>query len=182
MGTMRRYIRAEAAGATFFFTVVLQDRSARYLVDHVAELRECIRIVKQRHPFEIEGMVVLPEHLHAIWRLPPDDPDFSSRWMLIKQSFSRKLEEQGALAESSSGARGRKGERNLWQRRFWEHQIRDEDDLVRHMDYMHFNPVKHGWVLRARDWPYSSLHRFVRDGRLPADWGISAAIQGEFGE
>jgi putative transposase len=179
---MRRYIRANAAGATFFFTLVLQDRSARHLVDHIAELRECIRVVKKRHPFAIEGMVVLPEHLHAIWRLPPDDADFSLRWMLIKQSFTRKLEEHGALAPAPSTSRSRRGERSVWQRRFWEHQIRDDDDFARHMDYIHFNPVKHGWVLRAADWPYSSLHRLVRDGILPADWGINAAIPGQFGE
>ena len=140
---MRRYIRADAAGAAYFFTVVLQDRSARYLVDHIAELRESIRIVKQRHPFEIEAMVVLPEHLHAIWRLPVDDAGFSSRWMLVKQSFTRALEQRGTLDEKASALRSRKGERS---------------------------------------WPYSSLHRFVREGRLPQDWGISAAIAGQFGE
>ena len=179
---MRRYIRAEAAGATYFFTLTLQDRSARYLVDHIAELRACLRTVKERHPFDIEAMVVLPEHLHALWRLPVDDSDYSTRWMLLKQAFTRRLEQRGLLPPEASRARGNKGERSLWQHRFWEHQIADEDDYARHVDYIHFNPVKHGWVLRARDWPYSSLHRYVREGILPADWGISAAIDGQFGE
>jgi putative transposase len=179
---MRRYIRSDTPGATYFFTLTLRDRSARWLVDHVTELRACVAEVKARHPFEIEAMVVLPEHLHALWRLPVDDADFSTRWMLVKQGFTRQLCDAGVLDEAGAQARGVKGERGLWQRRFWEHQIRDEDDFARHVDYIHFNPVKHGWVLRARDWPYSSLHRYVRDGRLPADWGISAAIEGQFGE
>jgi putative transposase len=179
---MRRYIRSDIPGATYFFTLTLQDRSARWLVDHVAELRACVAQVKMRHPFEIEAMVVLPEHLHALWRLPADDADFSTRWMLVKQGFTRRLCDAGALDGAGAQARRGKGERSIWQRRFWEHQIRDEEDFSRHVDYIHFNPVKHGWVLRARDWPYSSLHRYVRDGRVPADWGISAAIEGQFGE
>jgi putative transposase len=175
---MPNYIRSRTPGATFFFTLTLQDRSARFLVDYVAELRSCVAAVKARHPFEIDAIVVLPEHLHALWTLPPDDGDFATRWMLIKQSFTRQLTANCAI----EGSRGTRGERTLWQRRFWEHQIRDEDDFARHVDYIHFNPVKHGWVMRARDWPYSSLHRFVREGKLDADWGISAAIDGQFGE
>lgn len=172
----------EAAGATFFFTANLQDRGARYLVDHVAELRACVKAVREVHPFDIEAMVVLPDHIHALWRLPVDDGDCATRWMLLKQSFTRRLEELGVLPPEAERPRRRRGERSVWQRGIWEHQIRDEDELNRHVDYIHFNPVKHGWVLRARDWPYSSLHRFVREGRLPEDWGISAAIEGQFGE
>jgi putative transposase len=172
---MPKSLRADAAGGTFFFTLALQDRGARHLADHVAQLRTCVAQVKERHPFDIEAMVVLPEHLHALWRLPVDDGDTASRWALLKQSFGKRLEELGVLAPPA-------GARRLWQRRFWEHRIENDSDLQRHVDYIHFNPVKHGWVLRARDWPYSSLHRFVRAGRLPADWGISAAIEGRFGE
>jgi len=179
---MRRYIRDDTSGATYFFTLALEDRSARWLVDHIVELRTCLSEVKRRHPFEIDAMVVLPEHLHALWTLPPEDGDFSMRWMLLKQSFTRRLQTNGALDEHTGRSRAGRGERSLWQRRFWEHRIRDEDDHARHVDYIHFNPVKHGWVLRARDWPYSSLHRFIRSGALPADWGISAAIPGQFGE
>ena len=166
---MPNYIRAHTPGATYFFTVNLKDRGSRVLVDQVAELRACVREVREHHPFHIEAMVVLPEHIHALWTLPETDGDFSTRWMLIKQAFTRRV---GAMTD----------ENKVWQKRFWEHQIRDDDDLARHVDYIHFNPVKHGWVLRARDWPYSSLHRYVREGKLPADWGISAAIEGQFGE
>lgn len=179
---MRHYIRAGAAGATYFFTLALQDRSARWLVDHVDQLRQSFIDCRKRHAFDIEAIVVLPEHLHALWRLPVDDADFSTRWMLIKQSFTQRLQANGVLDAASARGRGKAGERSVWQRRFWEHQIRDEEDFRRHVDYIHYNPVKHGWVLRAADWPYSSLHRYVREGSLPADWGISAAIQGQFGE
>jgi putative transposase len=179
---MRQSFRADIPGATYFFTLTLQDRSTRWLVDHVSLLRACLAQVRARHPFEIEAMVVLPEHLHAIWRLPVDDNDFSTRWMLVKQAFTRGLQEQGLLDAESGGTRGTKGERSVWQRKFWEHQIQDEEEFQRHVDYIHFNPVKHGWVMRPGDWPYSSLHRAVKRGELPADWGISAAIEGQFGE
>jgi putative transposase len=182
MRTMRRYIRACTPAATYFFTLTLQDRSARHLVDHIAEFRSCLAAVKAKHPFRIDAMVVLPEHLHALWTLPADDADFSTRWMLLKQSFTRRLHASGALDNAAQRRRSQRGERNIWQRRFWEHRIRDAEDHARHVDYIHFNPVKHGWVLRARDWPYSSLHSYVRAGRLAEDWGISAAIAGEFGE
>jgi putative transposase len=178
---MSRYIRTQVPGATWFFTATLQDRSARWLVDHVATLRACVARARQLHPFHIDAMVVLPDHVHALWTLPADDTDYSRRWQLIKRSFTQRLLDEGVL---DAGARfGRRaGERSVWQRRFWEHQIRDDEDLQRHVDYIHFNPVKHGWVMRARDWPYSSLHRFVREGILPQDWGISAALDGQYGE
>ena len=179
---MRTHIRADAAGAVYFFTLTLQDRGARTLVEHVDLLRAAVRDVKARHPFDIEAMVVLPEHLHALWRLPVEDKDFSTRWMLVKKAFTQGLVEAGVLPEEATSARGLKGERNLWQRRFWEHQVRDEEDFQRHVDYIHYNPVKHGWVSRAADWPHSSFHRFVREGTLTGDWGISAAIEGQFGE
>jgi putative transposase len=179
---MRHYIRADAPGATYFFTLTLQDRGARWLTDHVNLLRASVAQVKARHPFEIEAMVVLPEHLHALWRMPVDDQDFSTRWMLIKQCFTRLLTANGSLDEAAGSLRGVKGERSVWQRRFWEHQIRDEEDFARHVDYIHYNPVKHGWVMRATDWQHSSVHRFIRDGRLAPNWGISAAIEGQFGE
>ena len=178
---MPRYIRADTPGATYFFTVNLRDRSARYLVDHVAELRASLTDVKTRHPFHIDAMVVLPEHIHALWTLPVEDADFSTRWMLLKQGFTRRLQAAGVLEPDAASPR-RKAQRSLWQDRSWEHCIRDDEDYARHVDYIHFNPVKHGWVMRAREWPYSSLHRFVREGRLQEDWGISAAIEGQFGE
>lgn len=165
-----RYRRANTPGGTYFFTVNLADRSSRLLVDRIDDLRASVRLVKQRHPFEIVAWIVLPEHLHAIWTLPQDDADYSTRWALIKAGYSRRIERSEVISPS----RRAKGERGLWQRRFWEHQIRDEIDLQRHVDYVHFNPVKHGHALRAADWRYSSIHRYVRLGDLPGDWAVAA--------
>jgi len=171
---MRRYIRANVPGATYFFTVALQDRSSSWLTEHVDELRESVAVVKQRHPFTIDATVVLPDHVHALWTLPEHDAEFAMRWMLIKQKFTKRL--------AGLPARGRTGERVLWQRRYWEHLIRNDDDFINHVNYIHFNPVKHGLVERALDWPHSSFHKFVREGKLPADWGVSASLDGGFGE
>jgi len=164
------YRRAHACGGTFFFTVNLADRSSRMLVEHIDALRDAVRAVKQRHPFEIDAWVVLPDHMHAVWTLPPDDGDFSIRWMLIKAAFSRAIER----GENIRRSRMKKRERGIWQRRFWEHQIRDEDDLANHIDYVHINPVKHGHTARASDWPYSSIHRYIRQGELTADWACDS--------
>ena len=164
-----RYRRANTPGGTYFFTVNLTDRSSRLLVERIDDLRASLRSVRQRHPFEIEACVVLPDHLHAIWTLPPDDADFSTRWALIKAGFSRRIERGEPIGPS----RLAKGERGLWQRRFWEHQIRDEADMRRHIDYVHFNPVKHGHTARAADWPFSSIHRWIRSGDLPNNWAAS---------
>lgn len=171
----------DTPGRTWFFTVALRDRGARHLVDEVADLRTSFAEVKASHPFTIDAMVVLPDHLHAVWTLPADDADFASRWALLQQSFTRRLQATGRLPADAAEPR-RKRQRGLWPERYWQHRIAGSDDFARHLDYIHFNPVKHGLVLRARDWPYSSLHRYVRQGRLPADWGISAAIDGQFGE
>jgi putative transposase len=164
-----RYRRAAAAGGTYFFTVNLADRCSRLLIDRVDDLRDGVRAVKQRHPFDIVAWVVLPEHLHAVWTLPASDADFSTRWMLIKAAFSRRVDK----TESIPASRRTKGERGLWQRRFWEHQIRDDGDLQRHVDYVHFNPVKHGHARRASDWPYSSIHRYIRAGDVAGDWAAA---------
>jgi putative transposase len=172
-----RYRRADVSGGTYFFTVALADRKDDLLVREIVRLRAAMRTVKQRHPFEIVAMVVMPDHLHALWRLPPDDADYPMRWSLIKSAFSRSLPKYEYIRPS----RELKRERGIWQRRYWEHLIRDERDLQIHADYIHCNPVKHGYVSRALDWPYSSLHRYVRLGLLPADWG-GKAIEGEFGE
>jgi putative transposase len=169
-----RYRRACQAGGTFFFTVNLAERSRTLLVDHVEELRGAVRKVKRSHPFEIVAWVVLPDHLHAIWSLPEGDGDFSTRWMLIKAGFSRGIPKDEWIRAS----RQRKGERGLWQRRFWEHLIVDENDLQRHVDYIHINPVKHGYVARASEWPYSSIHRDIRRGWLMADW--AAEVNNDF--
>ena len=170
------YRRAKTPGATYFFTVVTYQRQTIFVdADMVELLRQCFREVKRKHPFTIEAMVVLREHLHCIWTLPDGDADFSMRWRLVKSQFSRDCAE--AYKHKQSGARVRKREQAVWQRRFWEHQIRDERDFAQHVDYIHFNPVSHGLVAAPKDWPYSSFHRYVRDGCYPIDWGADGKIQ-----
>ncbi len=164
---MPQYIRAFVPGGTFFFTVALLERRRTLLVDHIDLLRTAFIDARQRRPFTIDAIVVLPDHLHCIWTLPPDDADFSTRWHDIKSRFSAGIEP----GERLSTRRASKGERGIWQRRFWEHCIRDEHDFARHADYLHFNPVKHGHVARVVDWPHSSFHRHVKDGVYSADWG-----------
>ena len=170
---MRTYTRARIPGACYFFTVNLAQRGTNSLLaQHVDRLREAFRLTHRDHPFMMDAVVVLPNHLHCLWTLPPDDADFSMRWRLIKARFSRFV----ATGERISVSRQRKGERGIWQRRFREHVIRDDLDYQRHMDYIHYNPVKHGYVEHARDWPHSSFHRCVKRGLYPEDWGASALI------
>jgi putative transposase len=173
-----RYRRANVAGATYFFTVNLAERRTGLLVEHIDALREALRRVKRTHPFGIDALVVLPDHLHALWTLPQDDADFATRWMLIKGGFSRQI----PASEYRSPSRVAKGERGIWQRRYWEHLIRDERDFARHVDYIHFNPVKHGLVTCAVDWPYSSIHRYVRLGLVEPDWASDERAESRFGE
>lgn len=164
-----RYRRDDTPGGSWFFTVNLAHRDSGLLVMHIGHLRNVIRRVRQRHPFVIEAMVVLPDHLHAIWTLPEGDSDYSQRWGLIKAGFSRGLPVQ----EVRSASRMSKGERGIWQRRFWEHRLRDDRDFENHVAYIHHNPVKHGHVRRAQEWPYSSLHRYIRQGLVSPDWSIA---------
>jgi putative transposase len=176
---MTRYRRLKVDGGTYFFTLALADRQGTLLTDHIAVLRAAFRYVQARYPFSTEAVVILPEHLHALWRLPHGDADFALRWRLIKNVFSREL----PSVESRSLSRVAKRERGVWQRRYWEHFIRDDADFARHVDYIHFNPVKHGHVERVVDWPYSSFHRYVRLGVLPESWGGSESSSGKgFGE
>lgn len=163
---MTNYRRYRVEGGTYFFTVNLAERNRTLLTEHVDILREAFRMVMAAHPFKINAMVVLPDHLHVIWTLPEGDHDFSLRWRQIKSAFSREIEK----GERISKSRRRKQERGIWQRRFWEHAIRDEEDFRRHLDYVHYNPVKHGHARRVVDWPYSSFHRHVRLGTYPASW------------
>jgi putative transposase len=135
--------------------------------------------VQNRHPFETVAICILPNHLHAIWSLPADDVQFPLRWSLIKSGFSRKLPPASLRSPSKIAKR----EKGIWQRRYWEHAIRDEADLARHIDYIHFNPVKHRLVSRVRDWPHSSFHSFVARGVLPEEWGGDVCeAAGSFGE
>jgi putative transposase len=162
---MVRYRRNFVRGGTFFFTVTLADRTSSALVDHIDALRTAFRVTRNERPFKTDAIVVLPDHLHAMITLPPDDLDFSGRWRRLKSLFTRHVVAAGVPVE-----RNAKGEHALWQRRFWEHTIRDDRDFARHVDYIHFNPVKHGLVRRVSDWPHSSFHRYVRDRVLPNDW------------
>jgi putative transposase len=176
---MTSYRRNFVAGGSFFFTVNLADRRLSLLTEHVDELRAAFRETRQRHPFTTDAIVVLPDHLHVVWTLPEADANFATRWRLIKSTFSRSI----PAGESISNSRLIKGERGIWQRRFWEHTIRDEDDFARHVDYIHINPVKHGLVTRVQDWPYSSFHRMVKLGVCPEDWaGDVSPKNGGFGE
>ncbi|MGH8659046.1 MAG: REP-associated tyrosine transposase [Gammaproteobacteria bacterium] len=173
-----RYRRAEVGGGTYFFTVNLAERKRTLLVDQVDVLRGVIRRVKAMHPFRIDAMVILPDHLHALWTLPEGDADYPTRWMLIKAGFSRQL----PTGERRGDSRQAKGERGIWQRRYWEHLIRDDRDHGRHADYLHYNPVQHGYVKRVADWPYSTFHREVRRGLYPRDWAGGPESELEAGE
>jgi putative transposase len=175
---MVQYRRNHVPGGTFFFTVTLADRRSSALVDYIGLLRNAFRQVRDRKPFAVDAIVVLPDHLHAILTLPSGDPDFPGRWKAIKAAFTRSV-----VAIGVSIPRNRRGEYALWQRRFWEHTIRDERDFERCADYIHFNPVKHQIVSTPNAWPHSSIHRYIRAGILPEDWGGGAqADDASFGE
>ena len=175
---MVRYRRNFVAGGTYFFTATLGDRRSSVLIDHIRGLRAAVRITRGTHPFTIDAVVVLPDHVHIVMTLPAGDADFSIRLSLIKRKFTMWVARAGVHIP-----RHPNGEHALWQRRFWEHTIRDEKDFARHVDYIHFNPVKHGLVARVRDWPHSSFHHYVRRGVLPEDWaGDFSQDRGGFGE
>jgi putative transposase len=175
---MVRYRRNLVPGGAFFFTVTLADRNCSLLVDHIAALGAAFRTAQAARPFAVDAIVVLPEHLHTVITLPPDDADFPTRWRQIKSLFTREVAAAGAAV-----SRNARGEYAIWQRRYWEHTIRDETDFEQCVDYIHFNPVKHGLATRVRDWPHSSFHRYVRQGVLAEDWGgVAGSDVGEFGE
>jgi len=162
-----QYRRSDTKGASYFFTVNLANRKSTLLLDKIDTLRQSIQTVKQRHPFKIDAMVVMPDHLHAIFTLPLDDNDYANRWMLIKSSFSRHIPK----GEQINPSRASKRERGLWQRRYWEHLIRDDKDYNAHVNYIHYNPVKHGYVQQAVKWPHSSIHRYIKKGDISKNWG-----------
>ena len=173
-----RYRRSRVAGGWYFFTVVTYQRQPLLtLPENIERLRNAFRREREKHPFEIDAIVILPDHLHTLWRLPEGDDDYSSRWSRIKRYFSVGCVGVDAVRSAS---RQRKRERPVWQRRFWEHRIRDEVDWRRHMDYIHYNPVRHGHCDAAREWPYSSFMRWVRQGGYPMDRGATmpAGIEG----
>jgi putative transposase len=169
------YRRSKSLGSTFFFTLVTYQRQKLFEnIDNINLLRDCIRDVKKYRPFKMEAFVIMPDHLHFIWTLPEGDNDFSTRWQIIKNKFTRncllRYDPQPDMT------RIKKGEQCIWQRRFWEHQIRDEKDFEKHVDYIHYNPVKHGYATMASDWPYSSFHHYVKMGVYPINWGGDGCV------
>jgi putative transposase len=177
---MPNYRRNRAPGATYFFTVNLFDRRSNLLAEHIDLLREAVRKVRHRSPFTINAWVVLPDHMHCLWTLPEGDADFPARWREIKKSFSKAL----PPIEARSTVMIQRGERGIWQRRYWEHTIRDDRDYAAHMDYIHFNPVKHGLADSPGDWPFSSFRRCVSEGLYPEQWlgNVSDSDLAEAGE
>ena len=168
---MTDYRRNFRSGACYFFTQVAFDRKAWLCTDWArAALRSAIVKVRLKRPFVIEAWVLLPNHLHCLWRLPSGDTDYSTRWRLIKR-FVTKQRDRGWELPAPSESRMHRSEQTLWQRRFWEHTIRDDEDFRLHCDYIHYNPVKHGLCRAPKDWAYSSFHRFVREGRYELNWG-----------
>lgn len=168
---MSRYRRATTAGSSYFFTVVSYQRQPILCDDSIRDaLRKAIEAVRASRPFTIEAWVLLPDHLHCIWTLPDGDADFSTRWMKIKRAVSLACGDEYRRDDLMSASKLKHRESTIWQRRFWEHKIRDEEDFARHAEYIHFNPVKHGHVQRAMDWPYSTFHRYVREGLYVQDW------------
>ena len=169
------YRRIFSEGGTYFFTLVTHQRQPIFSeITAITLLRESFQYTLKSLPFTVVASVIMPDHLHFIWTLPPEDCNFSTRWRLIKSHFSRYWCKN--LPGSEITSRAKKGEREIWQRRFWEHLIRDETDLCRHIDYIHYNPVKHGLVNSPSDWKYSSFTKYVKQGYYPTNWGENKVI------
>ena len=175
---MSNYRRYRVEGGSYFFTVNLHDRRSNLLVTEIATLRRAVRTTRARHPFHIDAWVVLPDHMHCLWTLPPEDFDFPARWQMIKTMFSRSVPRAGYRRISLV----RKRETGIWQRRYWEHTIRDDQDYAAHMDYIHFNPVKQGFASNAAECPFSSFARCVTLGLYPTGWTMESLGPGEAGE
>jgi putative transposase len=181
-----RYRRAKVKGGTYFFTLVTYKRIKVFSkAENVSLLRNSIQKAIHKHPFRIDAFVLLPDHLHCVWTLPQQDSDFSTRWRLIKSNFSRNfdqktvgwVEERNPAAETYPTSRKKKNEKLIWQRRFWEHLIRDQNDLNKHVEYIHYNPVKHGLTKAPIDWAYSSFHRYVDKEIYDAKWGAGDIVE-----
>jgi putative transposase len=164
-----QYRRAKTPGATYFFTVNLYKRKSNLLLKEITLLRAIFRRVHHLHPFTIDAIVILPDHIHAVFTLPENDSDYSLRWNLIKGYFSKEIQTKGLI----SASRKSKKERGTWQRRFWEHLIRNEYDLQNHIDYIHHNPVKLGYVQQAAQWKYSSIHKYIKKCAMFKNWAYS---------
>ncbi|MDX1916318.1 MAG: transposase [Methylophilus sp.] len=164
---MPDYRRNRVPGGTYFFTVNLLERRGKLLTENIDLLRAVVIHTQKNIPFHIDAWVVLPDHMHCVWTLPINDDDYPARWKAIKTAFSRALPKN----ERRSSVRMAKGERGIWQRRYWEHTIRSDKDYAAHIDYVHINPVKHGLVNQVKDWPYSTFHKLVDQGVYAEDWG-----------
>jgi len=175
---MPNYRRNRVEGGCYFFTVNLHDRQSDLLVAEIEALRSAVRTARARYPFHIDAWVVLPDHMHCLWTLPPGDFNFPSRWQLIKAMFSHSVRPTAERRASLV----RKRESGIWQRRYWEHTIRGEQDYAAHMDYIHFNPVKHGLAAHAADWPFSSFATCVRLGMYARDWTMQGAAFSDAGD
>ena len=177
---MPRYIRSQVKGATYFFTVTLAQRQSQLLTENIQLLRQAFQRANALRPFATIAICVLPDHIHAIWQMPANDGNYALRWRIIKSHFSRSFSANAQRSNSKIKHR----EKGIWQRRYWEHQIRDEQDLQCHVDYIHYNPVKHGLVAQVKDWPYSTFHRYVRRNIYPENWGngVNVNESGAFGE
>ncbi len=175
---MTNYRRNRVQGGTYFFTVNLFDRRSNLLTTEIGALRAAVRAALSRHPFQIDAWVVLPDLMHCLWTLPPGDVDFSLRWQIIKTTFSRAVPRPVDRPASLLSKR----ETGTWQRRYWEHTIRDDQDYAAHMDYVHFIPVKHGLTAHPADWPFSSFARCVNLGIYPIDWAAECVDLPDAGE
>ena len=171
---MSQYRRAKTAGGTYFFTVVSFKRQ-KILCDQSIRnaLRQAIKITQLKYPFIIDAWVLLPDHLHCIWTLPEGDSDFSKRWSLIKRQVSIECSKQYKQNQWLTNSTKKHRNSTIWQRRFWEHKIRDQDDFNNHLDYIHFNPVKHGLCKEPISWEYSTFHRYIREGKYTKNWATA---------
>ncbi len=164
-----QYRRNFVPGGRFFFTVVTAKRTPVLTrLNSIDVLRNAFRAVRAKYPFSMDAIVVLPDHLHCVWTMPFGDADYATRWRLIKTWFTRHCDP--SLRRQPTHAQAARGEQAVWQHRYWEHTLRDDHDLARHVEYVHHNPVKHGYVRAAVEWPYSSFHRYVEAGLVEADW------------
>lgn len=169
---MPQYIRSYTRGATYFFTLVAYERRPIFCEnDFLKAFRKSVKQVQQQYPFEIIAWVQLPDHLHCMWRMTDDDTNYSQCWSRIKRLTTQACPQYHLSIHDLSGSKVKRNEKGIWQRRFNEHQINSEEDFINHMDYLHYNPVKHGLVERVADWQYSSFHRYVKNGVYPLDWG-----------
>lgn len=171
---MPRYIRSSAQGGVYFFTLVAYNRRRIFCnADFLQAFKQSIKHIQHQNPFEVLAWVQMPDHLHCIWKMPNDDADYGMRWSQIKRLTTQSCPQYHLPHDKLSASKIKRNEKGIWQRRFYEHKIRNEQDLIMHMDYLHYNPVKHGLVDNVADWQYSSFHRLVGEGRYPADWGSS---------